>query len=244
MAESSGLIRLHKYMAQCGVASRRKSEAMIKAGQVSVNGHVVTDMGTMIDPISDKIEVNGRLLKPMQKKLYIALNKPEGYISTTKDQFGRPTVLDLVPDAAYHRLYPVGRLDYDTTGLILLTNDGDVAYKLMHPKHEVERIYIAGLRGIPDAHDIAAFENGLILDGRVTAPAGFEIIMAKAGRSIVKITLHEGRNRQVRRMCQAIGHPVLWLRREAIGQIKLGQLKPGQWRYLTPQEIEYLKSLQ
>ncbi|MDK2991028.1 MAG: rRNA synthase [Clostridiales bacterium] len=243
MANSGDLIRLHKYMAQCGVASRRKSEELIKSGAVSVNGHVVKDMGVLIDPQKDEVRVNGSVIKPKTDMIYIAVNKPRGYVSTVKDQFGRPTVLDLVPVADEYRLYPVGRLDYDTTGLILLTNDGDLTYRLMHPKHEIEKIYVAGLRGIPDNQDIFRFEHGLVLEGRLTAPAGFELIKADQRLSVVKITLREGRNRQIRKMCDMIGHPVIWLRREAIGEVELCGLQPGQWRYLTPKEIEYLKYL-
>ncbi|WP_041644353.1 pseudouridine synthase [Mahella australiensis] len=237
------MIRLHKYMAQCGVASRRKSEELIKSGAVSVNGHVVKDMGILIDPQKDEVRVYGRIIRLKSDMIYIAVNKPRGYVSTVKDQFGRPTVLDLVPVADEYRLYPVGRLDYDTTGLILLTNDGDLTYRLTHPKHEIEKIYVAGLRGIPDNQDIFRFEHGLVLEGRLTAPAGFELIKADQRLSVVKITLREGRNRQIRKMCDMIGHPVIWLRREAIGEVELCGLQPGQWRYLTPKEIEYLKYL-
>lgn len=243
MANSGDLIRLHKYMAQCGVASRRKSEELIKSGLVSVNDRVVKDMGVLIDPQKDEVRVNGRIIRPKGDMIYIAINKPRGYVSTAKDQFGRPTVLDLVPIAGEYRLYPVGRLDYDTTGLILLTNDGDLTYRLTHPKHEIEKVYMAGLRGIPDSRDIFQFEHGLVLEGRLTAPADFELIKADQRISVVKITLREGRNRQIRKMCDMIGHPVIWLRREAIGEIGLRGLQPGQWRYLAPKEIEYLKYL-
>lgn len=243
MANSGDLIRLHKYMAQCGVASRRKSEELIKSGAVSVNGHVVKDMGVLIDIKKDEVRVNGSVIKPKTDMIYIAVNKPRGYVSTVKDQFGRPTVLDLVPVADEYRLYPVGRLDYDTTGLILLTNDGDLTYRLTHPKHEIEKMYIAGLRGMPDNQDMFQFEHGLMLEGRLTAPAGFELIKADQRLSVVKITLREGRNRQIRKMCDMIGHPVIWLRREAIGEIELCGLQAGQWRYLIPKEIEYLKYL-
>jgi len=243
MSDNQKSMRLQKYMAQCGVASRRKSEELIKEGKVSVNGRIVADMGVVIDPQKDEVKLAGSIVKPVENMIYIALNKPKGYVSTVKDQFSRPTVLDLVPDSSKYRLYPVGRLDYDTTGLILLTNDGELTYTLTHPKHEVEKIYVAEVKGVPDKEDILKFKNGILLDDRRTAPACMEIIKATRNECIVKIVIREGRNRQIRKMCDAIGHPIIWLRRDAIGKIKLNGLKPGQWRYLTQKEIEYLKSL-
>lgn len=234
--------RLQKYMADCGVASRRHAEELITKGFVKVNGNVVTELGTKIDEKKDIVEYKGKVIKPENKKVYIMLNKPEGYVTTARDQFNRPTVLDLVKDVK-ERLVPVGRLDYDTSGLLILTNDGDAVYKLTHPKNEINKVYEAKLFGVPDSNTINLFRNGIMIDGKKTRPAKIELLIVDGRFSWCAITIHEGRNRQVRKMCQAARHPVATLRRVAEGEIYLGELKKGEWRYLTNKEIRYIKEL-
>lgn len=236
------LERLQKYMARAGVASRRKCEELIRKGCVKINGHIITDMGIKVDPDVDIIQVNGKVIKPTEKKIYILLNKPVGYITSVKDQFNRPTVMDLIGHKT-DRLYPVGRLDYDTSGLLILTNDGEITYKLTHPSHEIRKTYIAVLKGVPDEEDLNQFRNGLKIDNYVTSPAKIEILKSFDNKAIAKIEIHEGKNRQIRKMCKKIGHPVISLKRVAIGNITLKGLKEGQWRYLSDTEIEYLRKL-
>ena len=234
--------RLQKVMAEFGVASRRKSEEMIAAGRVKVNGIQVTEPGSKVDKEKDIIEIDGKIIKGTEKKVYILLNKPVGYITSAKDQFGRPTVLDLLTGVCI-RVFPIGRLDYDTEGLLLLTNDGELTYEITHPKHNIDKTYRALIKGEADSEDIEAFGRGLAIEDYVTSPARLEIIKHTKGNSIVEITIHEGKNRQVRKMCTAIGHEVIRLKRIRIGKMSLGGLKPGEWRYLTDAEIEYLKKL-
>jgi 23S rRNA pseudouridine2605 synthase len=234
--------RLQKVMAEFGVASRRKAEEIIAAGRVKVNGIQVTEPGTKVDKEKDVIEVDGKLIKGPDSKVYILLNKPVGYITSAKDQFGRPTVLDLVKGVGV-RVFPIGRLDYDTEGLILLTNDGELTYRITHPRHNIDKTYKALIKGEADARDIEAFAAGLAVEDYVASPAKLEIIRYSKGNSIVEITIHEGRNRQVRKMCSAIGHEVMRLKRIRIGKLGLGTLKTGEWRYLSDTEVEYLYKL-
>lgn len=235
-------MRLQKYMAKCGVASRRKCEELIQLGVVKVNGQIITELGYKVNPEIDIVEVKDKRIKLEEEKIYIILNKPEGYVTTVKDQFKRPTVLDLVDNNGF-RIYPVGRLDYNTSGLLLLTNDGDLAHKLTHPQHEIAKTYIAKLKGIPNEDELETFRNGIEIDGYITAKAYISILKKSRNSSLVKIKIHEGKNRQIRRMCERIGHPVIKLKRVAIGEIKLGDLKTGEWRYLSKNEIKYLKSI-
>lgn len=235
-------MRLQKYLAMCGVASRRKSEKMILQGRVKVNGKVIDKLGYKINPDIDVILVDNKQVIKKENYIYIALNKPEGYITTVKDQYNRPTVIDLVRNIN-ERIYPIGRLDYDTSGLLLLTNDGDLTYKLTHPKHEINKVYIAKIKGIPTEKELNEFRNGLKIDNYITSKAKIKIIKKYNDSSIVEITIHEGKNRQIRKMCRKINHPVIKLKRIAIGKIKLGDLKKGSWRYLSKEEIEYLKKL-
>ena len=235
------LMRLQKYLAEAQVASRRKAEEIILQGRVSINGHIVTELGTKVESEADVVEVDGRKVSICEKMVYIMLNKPEGCVTTVKDQFERKSVLDYVKDVK-ERIYPVGRLDYDTSGLLILTNDGDLTYKLTHPKHNIEKTYIADVDREPDINDMERFKNGLVIDGRKTAPAEIEII--KKGRlTSLKIKIHEGRNRQVRKMCGEINCNVVRLKRIAEGNIELGKLEKGKYRYLTDEEIMYLKGL-
>lgn len=234
--------RLQKFMAECGIASRRHAEELIKKGLVKVNGEVVTELGFKINPNKDVVEYKGKNIKADAKKVYIMLNKPEGYVTTVKDQFGRPAVLDLVKGVK-ERIVPVGRLDYDTSGMLILTNDGEAIYKLTHPKNEVNKVYEAKLFGVPDSNTINLFREGITIDGKKTRPAKIELLKVEGRFSWCNITIHEGRNRQVRKMCQAARHPVSTLRRVAEGELYLGDLKKGSWRYLTNKEIQYLKEL-
>ncbi len=231
-------MRLQKYLAHCGVASRRKSEELIQQGLITVNGQVVTEMGYKVTVGKDEVTFKGKLVVPEKQKLYIMLNKPEGVITSSNDQFNRKTVIDLV--ATDYRIYPVGRLDYDTSGLILLTNDGEFANQMMHPKYKIPKTYHALVKGSPTQVEIESFEKGLLIDGSYTHPASLKILKEDT-LSLLEIIISEGRNRQVRKMCDVIGHPVRHLKRVAFGNILLGSLKEGHWRYLTVAEINELK---
>ena len=232
--------RLQKILSQAGVASRRASEQLIVDGRVTVNGHTVLELGTKADAQRDDIRVDGRRVKVAQVHRYILLNKPRGYVTTRSDPERRPTVLDLL-SAVREYIYPVGRLDYDTEGLLILTNDGDLAARLAHPRHEVPRVYEARVLGVPDSHDVARLSKGVPVEGRRTAPSEVQLRVSRSGEATLLITLREGRNRQVRNMCEAIGHPVTNLKRIAIGPIRDTRLKTGHWRELTPTEIKHLK---
>lgn len=238
--------RLQKLISAAGVASRRASETLILEGRVSVNGRTVTELGTKADPAYDDIRVDGRRLKPAGKARYILLNKPRGYITSRADPQRRPTVVDLLREhGVTGYVYPVGRLDYDSEGLLLLTSDGDLATRLTHPRHEVEREYEVHVRGVPGRHELERLERGVTIDGRRTAPAKarvkktFETVAGE--EAILVLAIHEGRNRQVRKMCEAVGHPVVRLRRVRIGPIADARLKPGEFRDLTPAEVAALK---
>jgi 23S rRNA pseudouridine2605 synthase len=231
-------IRLQKYIAQCGVASRRHAEKLISQGRVSVNGKTVTEMGTLVSA-DDRVEFDGKEIKKENRTVYIMLNKPFGYVTTVYDPQGRPTVLDLI-EGVKERIYPVGRLDYDTTGLLILTNDGDFAYRNTHPSCEITKTYMAEVKGSPSVNSIKRLRKGALIDGRTTSPAHVEIIENKNTSTVLKIIIHEGRYHQVKRMCEAIGHSVIQLKRTAIGRLELGGLKPGQWRYLLPDELKLI----
>lgn len=238
------IVRLQKYIAMCGVASRRAAEQLISDGNVLVNGEKVTEQGVKVEVGADKVTVNGKLVKPSGKNYYIMLNKPVGYVSTVKDQFERPTVLDLIGSEITERIFPVGRLDYDTEGLLILTNDGDFTYKVTHPKHNIDKTYIAVLKGGISIKGLAQLRSGVRLDdGFVTSPAAVEMLDATGGHTTIKITIHEGKNRQVRRMFEAVGSKVVELQRISIGSVKLGNLPLGRWRHLTLHEVNYLKNL-
>lgn len=235
-------MRLQKFMARSGVASRRKSEEIILESRVTINGEIVTQLGTKVDKNSDIVKVDNKIIELEQQYIYILLNKPVDYITTVSDEFGRNTVIDLLRDID-QRVYPVGRLDYDTSGLLLLTNDGDLTYKLTHPKYEVEKKYIAKVEGIPTKEKLNEFRNGLEIEDYVTSKAKIKIIDSDKKHSSLEITIHEGRNRQVRKMCAKIGHPVIELKRVAIDQIKLQNIKPGKWRELSDSEVKSLKQI-
>ncbi|MEY8303093.1 pseudouridine synthase [Anaerosalibacter bizertensis] len=235
-------MRLQKYMALCGIASRRKSEEIILEGRVKVNGKVINELGVKIEPGRDIVIVDGKNIKMEEKKVYIMLNKPIGYVTTVKDEFNRNKVIDLI-DGVEERIYPVGRLDYDTSGLLLLTNDGEMTYKLTHPSNEVKKTYIGKVRGVPTEAELEKFRNGLKIDNYITAKAEIKILKKSKDSSLLVMEIHEGRNRQIRKMCAAINHPIIKLKRVAVGKLKLGDLKLGDWRYLKNKEVEYLKKL-
>jgi 23S rRNA pseudouridine2605 synthase len=234
--------RLQKILSQAGVASRRASEQLMREGRVTVNGAPATELGTKADPARDDIRVDGRRIRPAERHRYILLNKPRGYVTTRSDPQRRPTVMDLIGAREY--VYPVGRLDYESEGLLILTNDGELAARLTHPRHGIARVYEARVLGVPDVRDVERLSRGIILDGRRTAPATIERLPHRRDdrEAVLRITLHEGRNRQVRRMCEAIGHPVSHLRRVAIGPIRDARLRVGEWRELTKSEVRSLKS--
>jgi pseudouridine synthase len=229
------LVRLQKAIADAGVASRRKAERLILAGRVAVNGQVVTQLGTRVDPYADRITVDGRPIPLPQPRMYLALYKPQGYVSTVRDRHAKRTVLELVPGG--HRLFPVGRLDMRSEGLMFLTNDGYFAYRVTHPRFQVEKEYHVLVKGVPTPQTLEALARGIPIDGWTTAPARSVIIGREEGNAWLSITIVEGRKRQVRRMLEAVGHPVLRLIRVRIGQVGLGNLKPGQYRHLTPEEV-------
>ncbi len=234
--------RLQKYLARCGVASRRRAEALITGGLVAVNGQVITELGFKVEPGRDRVTVAGRAVSPVDEKIYLMLNKPKGYLTSNRDTHGRRTVLDLLP-AGLPRVFPVGRLDYNTTGLLLLTNDGELAFALTHPSHEVKKVYRALVKGVPGQAALEKLRSGVRLEDGITLPAEVDIIEAKAGNAILRIGLREGRKREVRRMCQAVGHPVLELARVALGPLELGDLPPGHYRRLTAEEIRALEEV-
>jgi 23S rRNA pseudouridine2605 synthase len=234
-------IRLQKILSQAGLASRRAAEQLIAEGRVSVNGETVRAMGVKADPAGDDIRVDGRRIKGVERPRYILLNKPRGYVTTRSDPQRRSTVIDLLTGVREY-VYPVGRLDYDTEGLLLLTNDGDLAARLTHPRHGVERTYEARVSGMPDREALERLRKGIPLDGHRTLPA--TVVLVNASRhdrdGVLLLTIREGRNRQVRRMCEAVGHPVKELRRVRIGPLADRRLRVGQWRELTAAEVKRL----
>lgn len=238
------LVRLQKILSGAGIASRRAAEKLMLEGRVSVNGRTVLDLGSKADPAADDIRVDGRRVKSREPVRYLLLNKPRGFVSTRADPQRRPTVISLLVGVREY-VYPVGRLDYDSEGLLLLTNDGDLAARLTHPRHEVERVYEAVVRGLPDERTMRRLASGVVIDGQRTAPADVRVLprgrTAREDQSVLQLSVHEGRNRQVRKMCQAVGHPVLSLARVRIGPITDTRLKPGQFRDLRPNEVAALK---
>jgi 23S rRNA pseudouridine2605 synthase len=232
-------IRLQKYLADAGMASRRRAEEMIACGRVEVNGVIVTQPGTKVESF-DIVKLDGKNVEPVKNKIYIMLNKPAGFVSTVKDQFSRKTVIDLLK-GINERVYPVGRLDYDSSGLLLITNDGEFAYRLTHPKHDINKTYIAEVAGTPAEEKLMLLRKGLLIDSYVTSPATVSNVNSSGEKTVLEIVIHEGKNRQVRKMCEAIGHPVLKLKRVAVGELKLGNLREGEWRHITGSELNLLK---
>ena len=234
-------MRLQKYLAECGVASRRAAEKMIADGRVSVDGQTISEMGVQVE-IGQDIRVDGKLVTPEPDKYYIMYHKPAGEVTTVSDPEGRTTVLDRFRDFP-SRLYPVGRLDYDSEGLLLLTNDGALTEQLLHPSHEVEKVYLARVSNELTPDEARRLENGVMVDGRKTARAKVKILGVKGLFTDILVTIHEGRNRQVRKMVEQVGHQVVMLRRIRFGPLKLGELPRGMWRELTQEELKELRKL-
>ena len=233
-------MRINKYIAQAGIASRRKADQLIESGNVKINGAVMREPGYDVKEV-DKVVVNGRLIEKKQKLIYVLVNKPMGMVTTASDDKDRATVMDIVNDID-ERLFPVGRLDYNTTGALIMTNDGDLTYRVTHPKHELGKTYRVLVKGVLSDERARKLRNGVDIGGYVTGKAKVKIIKGGAGSTVVEITIHEGKNRQVRKMFAAVGNPVQELERIAIGEIRLGHLSPGHYRKLTREEIEYLKN--
>lgn len=231
-------IRLQKFISQCGIASRRKAEELILQGSVKINGKTAV-LGDKVTA-SDKVFVKGkRIVMPKAKYRYIMLNKPRGFITTMSDERGRKCVAELVQDVG-ERVYPIGRLDKDSEGMLVLTNDGEFANKVMHPKNSVYKIYRVTVRPSIDEEQIVKLETGIMLDGKKTAPAIVHVVHKEQGRVVLEMILHEGKNREIRRMCEAVGLQVARLKRTQIGCVKMGMLKQGDWRDLTEQEVKKL----
>lgn len=234
-------MRLNKYIAQAGLASRRKADQLIAAGKVKINGVVRAELGYDVKP-EDRVEVEGRIIQPVTKLITVLLNKPKGYITSTSDEYQRPTVFELVEDID-QRLFPIGRLDYNTSGLLLMTNDGDLAYKITHPKHLIWKTYRARVVGVLSQDKVNKLRNGVDIGGFKTSKAQVQVLRQGERSTLVEIKIHEGKNRQIRKMFAAVGNKVVDLERIAIGDLLLGHLKEGHYRKLNPREIEYLKQI-
>lgn len=235
-------IRLNKYLAQRGVASRREADRMIQEGRVDVNGRVVEDLGQKIDDGRDRVAVDGRKIKPGRELVYMMLNKPKGFLVTLADPLGRATIKDLVPSLP-DGVNPVGRLDKDSEGLLLLTNDGELAYHLTHPRYEVPKVYIVCVEGRISPEEIGKLEKGVHIDGGRTAPAKVKALESRPQSSVLQIEIHEGRKREVRQMCESVGHDVVRLTRVSFAGLRLENLLNGQWRFLKKEEVHRLKRL-
>ena len=233
-------MRINKYIASAGITSRRKADELIEEGKVRVNGAVLRNLGYHVEA-DDVVEVDGVRIEPEEKKVYYLLNKPTGYVTSTYDKEGRPTVMELVPDNV--RVFPVGRLDYNTSGLLIMTNDGELSNKLMHPSHEFDKRYLVRAAGIVTRAEASALAKGVDIGGWVTSPAEVKLLRHDKNSTVAEITIHEGKNRQVRRMFKAIGHPVEELTRVGLGKLEVGRLSVGQCRKLGPAEVEYLKKI-
>lgn len=237
-------MRINKYLAECGIASRRNSEVLVTQGKVKINGRVVTNLATDINVGTDIVLVEGTRVDPIEQHIYIMLNKPKGFVCTTSDELGRKTVLELIKDKyADKRIFPVGRLDFDTEGLLLLTTDGDMSNRLMHPSNEINKTYVAKIEGEISEEDLNKIRNGVMLDGVKTKKCRVKLLQFAENISRIEVIISEGRNRQVRRMFESINRDVIFLKRIAIGDIKLGGLYRGEYRVLNDKEILYLKNM-
>ena len=230
-------IRLQKYLAQCGVASRRKCEKLIASGRIAVDGTVVIEMGKKVIPGKSRVTWDGNSVKSKEKVTYFLLNKPKGYVTTLSDPQGRPVVVSLIKNVSA-RLFPVGRLDLDTEGALILTNDGQFAQKVQHPSHETNKTYEALIKGHPRRAAITTLEKGILLEGKMTAPAKIALLTQKGDNSLIRITIHEGRKRQVKKMFAHLGHPVVHLKRTAYGKLFLGSLPSGKYRQLDSRDLK------
>ena len=231
-------MRLQKYLALCNVASRRASEEIILQGRVRIKGKKCTTLGTKVSD-GDEVSVDGKIISQEAKKYYIMLNKPIGYVTTVSDEQGRATVMELVSDIS-KRVYPVGRLDINTEGLLLMTNDGDFTYKITHPKHKLDKTYEVWVSGKAEQNALKKLERGVIIDGKKTSPAKVDVIDYTKASALLSVTIHEGRNRQVRKMCASVGFKVMNLKRVSEGGLSLGNLPLGKWRHLTDAEVKLI----
>jgi pseudouridine synthase len=234
------LIRLNKFLSQSGVASRREADKMIQEGRIKVNGEVVQTLGFKVDETKDEVCVDEKIIKKDQGLIYVMLNKPPGYLVTLKDPYRRPTIMDLIY-RIQSRIFPVGRLDLDSRGLLLLTNDGELAHRLMHPRYKIKKLYLVTVKGKVDRTSLSRLEKGIYLEGRKTAPARIERLSEGPKRSFLKIEIHEGRKREIRRMLDAVGLAVIDLQRIRYAELGLGNLEQGTWRHLTKKEVRALR---
>lgn len=233
--------RLQKILAEHGLTSRRGAEKLISAGRVAVNGNIIREFGVKADMFRDTITIDGQPLPKLPRLRYILMHKPVGYLCSVKDEHGKKSILSLLPQIS-ERLYPVGRLDYDSSGLLLLTNDGALTNSLLHPSNRIPKTYMAEVAGPISAADLYTLRHGLLLDDTLTAPANVTLLRRAQGSSTLEITIHEGKKRQIRRMCEQVGHPVRQLTRLRFGSLSLGRLKPGEWRELNLRELRELKN--
>ena len=237
-------MRINKYLAECGIASRRNSEILVNEGRVTLNGKKVVNLATDVDPENDRVTVDGKIVHNINKHIYLKMNKPKGYVCTTSDEKGRKTVIDLLPDKYKEkRLFPIGRLDYDTEGLLLLTTDGDVAQKLAHPRNEITKTYVAKVEGEVKEHELAKLRKGVMIDGVMTKKCKVKLLEKEDELSRIEVTISEGRNRQVRKMFESIEREVIFLKRVSIGEIKLGGVPRGTVRELREDEIAYFDKI-
>ena len=242
MKMTNEAVRLQKFLARAGVASRRASEQLIVQGRVAVNGSVVTELGTKVNPDTDIVTVDGDTVALSEDQCVLMLHKPAGYLTAMKEDRGRRCVAQLVPTQQYPGLFPVGRLDFDTTGLLLFTTDGELGNALLHPSFHVDKEYHAWVEGRPNKSALLALRNGVKLQDGMTAPAQVSLVKQDANKTLLSITIHEGRKRQVKRMCAAVGHPVVTLHRSKFGPLELGNLPVGKYRILNPDEVQALKA--
>jgi len=236
------ITRLNKFLSKAGVASRREADKLITEGRISVNNEVVQVLGAKVDDEKDVIRIDGKKIRLKDKFQYLMVNKPPGYLVTLKDPSKRPTVLDLIPSLK-SRVFPVGRLDFDSEGLLLLTDDGELAYRLTHPRYGIKKVYVVKVKNIPERSRLHILERGIRIDGKKTAPAKVRLLKSGSKSALIRVELTEGRKREVRRMFEAIGHPVRELKRIQFAELNLRNLKRGQWRHLTLEEISKLKRL-
>lgn len=233
-------VRLNRFLSQAGIASRREADRMIAEGRIKVNGQVIMVLGCKVDDEKDRVEVDGKLVGKEKDMVYLMLNKPRGYLVTLKDPFQRPTVMQLLAPLK-KRIFPVGRLDYDSEGLLLLTNDGELARRLTHPRFQVRKVYLVKVKGAPGPPEISRLGKGIFLDGKKTAPAKITRLLRSPKKSLFRVEIYEGRKREVRRMFEAVGHRVLELKRVGFAGLRLGKLRGSEWRFLSRREVALLK---